>query len=252
MKKPLLFLGLVAVLSVSCATVQQNIDARTYLAKCKFEYAGTKVTGVTFASGILIDSVDLEVAVKITDTTDKDVALDHAEVSFFLDKNPILDIAHKNFVRIAPKASSTEPISVRLPFGGIVKTLGHRPEMLGVKAKLWVTLLVGKATWETPIVIPIEVEVPVPYDQIDAFVAQKKKQLEDEAATQAKAAAQAAADAAKKAADAETAQKAEAARLEAAKAEAARKAAADQAAAAAAKAAEDAKKALPSVPSVKF
>jgi len=259
MKKPLLFLGLVAVLSASCATVQQNIDARAYLAKCKFEYVSTKVTGVTFASGILVDSVDFEVAVKITDTTEKDVALDHAEVSFFLDKNPILDVAHKNFVRIAPKASSTEPISVRLPFGGIVKTLGHRPEKLGVKAKLWVTILLGKATWETPVVIPIEVEVPIPYDQIDAFVAQKRKQLEDEAVAQAQAAlakaqaeAQAAAEAAKKAAETEAAQKAEAVRKAAADQAAAQAAAAADAAAKAAKAAEDAKKALPPAPSVKF
>ena len=199
MKKTLLFLGLFGILLASCATVQQNIDARAYLAKCRFEYAGLNVTGVTFSSGILIDAVDLVVKVKITDTTDRDVALDHAEFSFFLDKNPVLEVAHKNFVRIAPQASATEPIAVGLPFGGIVKTLGHRPETLGVKAKLWVTLLVGKATWETPLVIPVEVEVPVPYDQIDAFVAQKKKQLEDEAAAQAKKAATEAADSVKKA-----------------------------------------------------
>lgn len=199
MKYLLFVLGLGAILS-SCATIQQNIDARTYLAKCKFEYAGFKVTGVTFSSGILVDSVDLEADVKITDTTDRDVALDHATFSFFLDKNPVLDVAHKNFVRIAPTASAVEPVAVRLPFGGIVKTLGHRPDTLGVKAKLWVTLLVGKDTWETPLVIPVEVEIPIPYDQIDAFVAQKKKQLEDEAAAQAKAAAQKAAEDALKAA----------------------------------------------------
>jgi hypothetical protein len=243
MKKiPLLVLSLSLVLA-SCATVQQNIDARAYLAKCKYEYAGLKVTGVTFASGILIDAVDLQVAVKITDTSDKDVALDHAEFSFFLDKNLVLDVAHKQFVRIAPKASATEPIDVRVPFGSIVKTLGHRPEKIGVKAKLWVTLLVGKDTWQTPLVIPVEVEVPIPYDQIDAFVAQKKKQLEDEALAQAQAAAakvqadaQAAADATKKVGEAEAAQKAEAARVEASKA-----------AEAAAQTAEAAKKNLPSV-----
>jgi hypothetical protein len=211
------------VFLASCATVQQNIDARAYLAKCHYDFAGLSVTGVKFSSGILIDSVDLKVDVKVTNTTDKDVALDHAELAFSLDKNPILETAHKNFVRIAPAGSATEAVAVTLPFGGIVKTLGHRPEKVGVKAKLWVTLLVGKDTWETPLVIPVEVEVPIPYDQIDAFVAQKQKQLQDEAAAQAK-----------KAAD-----------------EAAAKAA-QEAAAKAAEAAKNALPAAPSVPSVHF
>ena len=189
MKKTLFLLGLAGLLMASCATVQQNIDARTYLAKCKYEYAGLRVTGVKFSSGTLIDTVGFDVMVKITDTTDRDVALDHADLSFFLDKNPVLDTEHKNFVRIAPKASSTETVAADLPFAGILKSLGHRPEKLGVKAKLWVTLLLGKDTWQTPIVIPFEVEVPIPYDQIDAFVAQRQKQLEAEAAAQAAEAA---------------------------------------------------------------
>ena len=186
MKGKLVPLALAGALVISCATVQQNIDARTYLAKCKYEYAGLNVTGGEFSSGILIDSVDLSVRVKITNTKDRDVALDHADLSFFMDKNHVLDAAHKNFVRIVPNAFSTETMAVGLPLGGIMKTLGHRPQTLGVKAKLWVTLLVGKDTWETPVAIPLEFEVPIPWDQIDVYVAQKKKQLEDEAAGKAR------------------------------------------------------------------
>ncbi|MGA2641741.1 MAG: hypothetical protein ABSG21_12670 [Spirochaetia bacterium] len=192
MKNFRFLLGLAGILLTSCATVQQNIDARTYLARCRYEYAGLKVTGVQFSTGTLIDSVNLDANVKITNTTERDVALDHADLSFFLDKNPVLDMSHKNFVRIVPRASSTETVAVGLPFAGILKSLGHRPQTLGIKAKLWVTLLVGKDTWETPVVIPLEVEVPVPYDQIDVFVAQKQQQLEDEAAAQARKAAEAA------------------------------------------------------------
>lgn len=184
--KKIFILGLTAVLAASCATVQQNIDARTFLAKCRYEYAGAKVTAVRFSTGIVIDSVDMQVNVRITNTTDRDVALDHADLSFFLDNNHVFDMAHNKFVRIVPAASSTEPIAVGLPFAGILKSLGHRPETLGIKANLWVTLLVGKSTWETPVVIPLEVEVPVPYDQIDAFVAERKKQLQDDAADQAR------------------------------------------------------------------
>ena len=42
--------------------------------------------------------------------------------------------------------------------------------------------LIGKDTWQTPIVIPLETDFPIPWDQIDVGVAQKKKQLQDEAA----------------------------------------------------------------------
>jgi hypothetical protein len=192
MKKTLLLLAVAGLLALSCATVKQNIDARAYLAKCKYEYAGLKVRGVGFSSGVLIESVDFDAMVRITDTTDRDVALDHADLAFFLDKSPVLEVAHKNFVRIAPLASSTEAIAVTIPFAGIVKSLGHRPEKIGIKAKLWVTLLIEKDAWETPIVVPMEVEVPIPYNQIDAFVAERQKQLEKDAAA-------AAADAAKKA-----------------------------------------------------
>ena len=175
----------VAVL-VSCATVKQNIDARAYLAKCKYEYAGLRPTEVTFSSGTLIDSVSFDVSVKVTDTTDRDVALDHADLSFFLDGNHVLDAAHKRFVRIAPQASSTETAAARVPFGGVLKSLGHRPDTLTVKAKLWVTLLVGKDTWETPIVIPLQKDFPIPWDQINVYVAQRQKQIENDAAAKAR------------------------------------------------------------------
>ena len=186
MRSKLFPLAVACVLVISCATVQQNIDARTYLAKCKYEYAGLNVTGVEFSSGILIDSVSFDVRVKITNTTDRDVALDHADLSFFLDGNHVLDAAHKRFVRIEPETFSTETVAVGLPFAGVMKSIGHRPQTFGVKAKLWVTLLVGKDTWETPVVIPLEVEVPIPWDQIDVYVAQKKKQMEDEAVERAR------------------------------------------------------------------
>jgi len=189
MKKAAFLLGLAGLLLASCATVQQNIDARAYLAKCRYEFEGLKVTGVTFSTGTIIDTVDFIVMLKITDTTDRDVALDHAQLAFYLDANHVLDAAHNRFVRIAAGASSTEPVAVGIPFAGVLKSLGHRPEKLGIKAKLWVTLLIGKATWETPIVIPVSVEIPIPWDQIDAYVAQREKQLEAEAAAKAAAAA---------------------------------------------------------------
>ncbi len=186
MNNRFIFLALAAVALSSCATVKQNIDARTYLAKCKYEYAGINVTGVEFSSGVLIEAVDFDVQVKITDTTDRDVALDHADLAFSLDSNHVLDAAHKRFVRIAPQAFSTETVAVGVPFAGVLKSLGHRPQTIGVKAKLWVTLLVGKDTWETPVVIPLEGSFPIPWDQIDVYVAQKKKQMEEEAAAKVK------------------------------------------------------------------
>lgn len=200
MKSHVFALGCLCLLATSCATIKQNVDARALLAKCKYEYAGISATGVKFGDGLSIASVDFDVKLKVTNTVDRDVAIDHAEFAFYLDANHILDLGHERFARIAPSNSSVEPIAVALPFADITKTLGHRPEKIGVKAKIWVTLLVGKDTWETPLMIPVEVEMAIPYDQIDAIVAQKKKQLEADAAAKAKSEADAQAKAAVQAA----------------------------------------------------
>lgn len=231
----LFLLSLAALLlASSCATIKQNVDARALLAKCRYEYAGIDATGVKFANGIEIASVDFDVKVKVTNTVDRDVAIDHAEFAFYLDSNRILDLGHERFVRIAPSNSSVEPIAVSLPFADIAKTLGHRPEKIGVKAKLWVTILVGKDSWETPAVIPVEVEMAIPYDQINAFVERQKAKLKQEADAEAARAAKAAQDAAEEAAK----------RAAEAAAEAARKAT-DAAAEAAKKAADAAVQSLP-------
>jgi hypothetical protein len=187
MKRTPLAVGIAcAVALFSCATVKQNIDARALLASCKYEYAGIAVTGVNFAEGLEIESVNFDVKIRITNTVDRDIALDHAELSLFLDANRVLDLGHKRFARVVPAASAVESVSVGVPFSGIARSLGHKPEKIGVKAKLWVTLLVGKETWETPIAIAADVEMPIPYDQIEAFVAAKKKELEAEAAAKAR------------------------------------------------------------------
>lgn len=211
MRNKILPLLCVCLLASSCATVKQNVDARALLAKCSYEYAGLSVAGVTFGQGIAIDSVDFNVMVKVTNNADRDIALDHAEFAFFLDRNHVLDLDHKRFARVAPSNSAVEPIAVGLPFADIVKALGHRPEKVGVKAKLWVTILAGKDTWETPVVIPVDVELAIPYDQIDALVAQKQQQLEAEAKAKAEAEAKAKLDEAKARLEAEAKAKLDAA-----------------------------------------
>lgn len=183
MKKVLPLVGLAGLLLASCATVHENIDARAYLARCKYQFAGLAITGVTFTTGTIINTVNTEVFVKVTDPTHRDVALDHAQFAFYLDNNHVLDAAHQRFVRIPAGTSHTAEVAADIPFPGVVKSLGHPPKVLQVRAKLWVTLLVGKSNWVTPIVIPITVNYPIPYNKIDQYVAQRQKQLEQEAAT---------------------------------------------------------------------
>lgn len=124
------FLLLLAPLFLlGCASLQQNIDARKLLTECKYEYAGVKLDEISF-SGIVPQSADLIVKVKITNPNSRPVALDHAT--------------------------------------------------------LWVTLLIGDKTWETPLSIPFDFQVPVPWDQIDKAVAKKTKGLKDQAEKAAK------------------------------------------------------------------
>ena len=158
-KSKIVLLAFCALIT-SCATCVANIEARTYLAKCKYELAGLSVVAVE------LSSVDFEAKVKITNPTDRDVALDHADLSFFLDQNHVLDVTHPNFVRIPTKSASTEAIEVKLPVWDVVKALGHRPQTFSIRGKLWLAVLVGRDTWVTPIAVPIETKVTFPWDQI--------------------------------------------------------------------------------------
>jgi len=169
MKRLLLLLAVLCgfVLS-SCETLKQNIDARANLAKCQYELSGVELKQVNFGAGPSVDSLALDVLVKVTNKAGTDVAIDHVDGTVLLDKNEIVRLTHKKFSRIAPNVTLVEPVAVTLPFKGIINQIGKRPETIGVKARIWVVLLVGSATLETPIAFDVEINVPVPYDAIQS------------------------------------------------------------------------------------
>lgn len=184
MRFSLLFL-LASFSLAGCATLQQNVDARKLLAECQYEFAGVKLDKVTF-SGLVPHSADLIVKVKISNPNDRPVALDHATFQFYNGDSHLFDARHDRFVQISPSGSKSEPIKVTLPLAGVLELAGKRPEVLDVHATLWVTLLIGDKTWETPLSVPFDFRVPLPWDQIDRAVAKKAKALKDQAEKAAK------------------------------------------------------------------
>lgn len=196
MKASLILIPFVLLLT-GCATIKQNIDARANLAKCQYEFAGIDLKSLKFGSGAEVDSLFFDVKIKVTNKADSDVAIDHVNTDYFLDQNHILGLDHNVFTRIPAAQAKVDSLTVELPFKGILNQIGKKPENITVKAKLWLTLLVGKDTWETPVVFALDITVPIPYDKIRELVEAEKKKLENEAKARAEAEARKAAEEAK-------------------------------------------------------
>lgn len=151
---------------ISCSTLDLNAQARKNLAKCKFEFERVELKKVNI-SGLKVRSLDLDVFLKITNKAASDVALDHLEGEIYLDDFKASKISHKRFVRIKPGKTVIEPVEVHVPFADALKGLGHKPEYIIVKAKVYVNIMIGSYTFPTPFDVSVEQKFKVPYDEIE-------------------------------------------------------------------------------------
>lgn len=180
MKHVFLIVTVLFIIATGCQTVQQNIDARKNLTKCKYEYDKIKLRKVEIG-GLQLQTLDFNIYVKITNNSSTDVALDKVEGDLFLDEHKTLNISHKKFLRIKPKEEKSEPIVVHIPFRSAAKVLGHRPENLTVKAKLYMTVMIGEKHITSPYPFEAEKTFPIPWDQINAEIKKQGGKLEAQA-----------------------------------------------------------------------
>jgi LEA14-like dessication related protein len=185
MKKTAIFVSMIALTIISCATVDQNIKARKDLEKCRYDLDSIEVVDVKL-DGAQIKDADFNIYLKITNTTDGDVALDSVDGDLYLDDAKTTDIIHKNFVRIKKGQSSVEKIYVSVPVGSVMKLLGHKPENITVDARVKVNILIGSHTLETPFVAHVKKTFPIPWDRINEMFQKKLDQVIDSAADKGK------------------------------------------------------------------
>lgn len=168
-------LPIVFILTTGCSTIKQNVDARKNLVNCKYEFEKLEPVDVTL-NGLSVENVNFDVYLKIINTTKSDAALDRVEGDVLLDALKMTDIDHKKFLRIRASETVVDKISIGVALNNAIKSLGKKPETITVSAKVYVSLLIGDSTIETPIAITVTKTFPIPYDKINEMVEQKKNQ----------------------------------------------------------------------------
>ena len=151
--------------SAGCATVDQNIQARKDLEKCRFE-----ITGIEFVkfhkSAKDAFEVELNADLEITNPNENDVALDHVDADIYVEQSKAATVQHRNFVRIKAKSSVTEKVGITIPMQASWLT-GARPDTATIDALVYVNVLIGSFTLPTPIEVPVKKIVPIPWDRIE-------------------------------------------------------------------------------------
>jgi len=167
--KKIYSIGLV-FLVFSCATVDQNFRARQNLLNCKYELEKIEFNRVSFINVIEPQSVFFDNFLKITNTTNEEVAFDRFEGTLYLDENKLNTIDHKNFVRIKSKESATEIIGSEIGFAALSGLNKKRPDKITIEGKIYINLLSGDYTLKTPFFVSIKKTFSIPYDKIEAAI----------------------------------------------------------------------------------
>ncbi len=161
----------------SCKSIQENIDARKNLTKCKYEFIKIEPVSVTL-DGVKLKSVQFDAKFRITNTTKTDVAMDKISGTILLDNNQAGTLTHARYVKIKKGASAVEPISISIPFKSAMKALGHMPKYITFDLKVYMNLIIGKYNLGASIPVNVKIKTPVPYDTIKKMmVKQAKKSL---------------------------------------------------------------------------
>lgn len=154
-----------ALLLSSCQTLQQNLDARKNLSKCKYEFKKIKLKGIDI-SGAKVRTANFDLYLKITNNAATDVALDRVEGDVYLDKNKTMRLSHEKFIRIKPNKSVVEPIALNVPILKAVRSLGHKPKYLTIKAKVYATLMIGGTKISSPYPFKVNKRFRIPWGKI--------------------------------------------------------------------------------------
>jgi len=165
MKKAALIISSILLFATACGTLQQNLDARKNLAKCKYKFRQIKLVKVSL-SGIKPKWVHFDAFLDITNNAPSEVALDRVTGDIFLDRYKTSQIKHKHFIRIQPGATKTEKIRLKVDFGKTLKAASKRPEKIILEAKVYMPIMIGTYTLKTPYSMKARASFPIPWKEI--------------------------------------------------------------------------------------
>ena len=207
MLKKITFILSLFLLTSSCSMISQNIKARKNLAKCDYEVKEIVLEEIKFSNQIVLNNQDIidikktphlaiikvlpqikntnfklkinhmrfDIKLEVINKTLSDVALDRVEADIFIDNSKITNIKHRKFIKIKPKKSIITAIEMKAPFDEM--SFDGKPKTITIVGKIYLTILYGKSTLKTPLILSIKKTVPIPYDLISNQIKKKKEQI---------------------------------------------------------------------------
>jgi LEA14-like dessication related protein len=164
MKRISIAAALFLCMAAGCSTLDQNVNARKNLSKCRFDFVGLEFVKLHAKSGKFI-SVDLNLLLRVTNPNETDVALDHIDAGVFIEGRKVADLSHKNFVRIKAGSSADEKVALNVPFSS-AWILGKRPHSASIEGTIYAAVMIGEYTLSSTIERPVKTNVPLPWDKI--------------------------------------------------------------------------------------
>jgi len=176
MKKTIIFILLIIISSTACETLQQNLQARKNLAKCKYTFKKINLVRVEL-KGITPKWVHFDAYLNIKNNAASDVALDRVTGDIFLDNYNTSQFQHKHFITIKPGFTKTEKIRVKVDFAKALKALSGKPKNITLQAKVYMTIVIGKITLKTPFAFKVKQTFPIPWRAIQRQITRKGGKL---------------------------------------------------------------------------
>lgn len=145
-----------------CSTVDANVAARKNLMKCRYAMEDIKLIKLE-RKGISLRAVQCDIFLRITNASDSDVMLDRIEGRLYLDDKAAGTFQHRRSLRVAQGSSVVERFRVRVPFVKAVRAISALPDNLRVDADVYINLIIGSATVNTPFKANVSRSFKIPY-----------------------------------------------------------------------------------------
>ncbi len=153
----------------SCKTLQQNIDARKNLAKCKYELLEVHPRSVKL-QGSSLSSVVIDALFKIENKSSTDVRMERMDGIIFLDNRRVTTFSHNKVLQIKKGHSAKGPVTFSIPFKDAIKALGSMPKYITFDITVYMDMIIGKYSLGTAIPVNVKIKKKVPYETIRKLV----------------------------------------------------------------------------------
>lgn len=154
---------------LSCKTLQQNLDARKNLAKCKYELLELHPRSVKL-QGSRLSSVNIDALFRIENKSSTDVTMEKMDGTILLDNRRATTFTHKKVLHIKKGHSGKGSVTFSIPFKDAIKALGSMPKYISFDITVYMNIVIGKYSLGTAIPVKVKIKKKVPYKTIRKLV----------------------------------------------------------------------------------